>query len=135
MKHKPSLSSLKRKKLPSLAKLKRDLDKAFSRYIRLRACDGCNRGICVTCGSVVDYSAANAGHFIARQHLATRYDERNVHLQCVMCNLYKHGNLINYTLFMQNRYGQEVVDELMRLKRTSVKLSRGDYEELLQKYS
>jgi len=123
------------KRKPSLAKLKRDLDKAFSRFIRLRACDGCNRGVCVTCGAIVDYSEANAGHFIPRQHLAIRYDERNVHLQCVRCNKWMHGNLINYTLYMQNRYGQEVVDELMRLKRTTVKMTRDDYNTLLEKYS
>ena len=121
------------KKKPSLAKLKRDLDKAFSRFIRMR--DSGDKlhsaGVCVTCR---EYHILQAGHFIPRQYLATRWDERNVHGQCAACNCWGHGNLIAYTLFMQNRYGQSVVDELMRLKRTTVKMHRSDYENLLERY-
>jgi len=116
------------KRKPSLASLKRKLDKAFGRYIRER--DVNSR--CVTCGAV---GILQAGHWIPRQHLATRWDERNVHGQCAWCNCWQHGNLIYYTLYMQQRYGQEVVDELMRLKRTTVKMTRSDYETLLEKYS
>ena len=132
MKRKPSLSSLKRKKLPSLAKLKRRLDILFSQWIRKRdqrSADG--YGPCVTCGT---FSKLQASHFIPRQHLAVRWDERNVHGACAYCNCWQHGNLIAYTLYMQNRYGQDVVDELMRLKRTTVKMTRSDYETLLEKY-
>jgi len=83
----------------------------------------------------VDYSETKAGPFTPGQHLTIRYDERNVHFQRVRCNKWMHGNLINSTRFMQQRYGQEVVDELMRLKRTTVKMTRSDYETLLEKYS
>jgi len=123
-----------RKKRP-LSALRRELDKVFSIYIRRRGAtvDGWNR--CVTCGRLQRWQEGHAGHFIKRQHLATRYDPRNVHFQDAYCNTYRGGALIEYTLFMQQTYGQAVVDELMRLKRVTVKLHRADYEEMLRKYS
>lgn len=109
--------------------LRNKLDRVFSAYIRARD------PACVTCGAVKDSAVSHAGHFIARQHMATRYDPRNVHKQCVVCNTYKHGNLIPYTLFMQQRYGQSVVDELMRLKQTTVRYRKADYEAMIAKFS
>jgi len=120
------------KRKPSLAKLKRDLDKAFSRFIRRRdaAVDGI--GICISCGK---WEKLQAGHFIKRQYLALRFDERNVNGQCVRCNHFLHGNDGEYCHALIKRYGQEVVDELMRLKRTTVKMTREDYTRLLERYS
>ena len=132
MKRKPSLSSLKRKKLPSLAKLKRRLDILFSQWIRRRDTVTDGMGVCITCCTV---ARLQAGHFIKRQHLATRWDERNVHGQCPRCNLWLHGNEGEYCNILIKRYGQDVVDELMRLKRTTVKMTRSDYEDLLRKYA
>ena len=80
------------------------------------------------------WQEGHAGHFIKRQHLATRYDPRNCHFQDAFCNTYRGGALIEYTLYMQKRYGQEVVDELMRLKRTTVKYSREQMEEMIESF-
>ena len=52
-----------------------------------------------------------------------------------MDNLYRHGALMEYTLYMQRVYGQPTVDELMRLKRTTVKMTRADYEAMLARFS
>jgi len=121
------------KKKPSLAKLKRKLDKRFSAWIRRRdsATNG-NTGFCVTCEK---WAVLQAGHFIPRQYLATRWLETNVHGQCSACNCWGHGEQAEYYRALVKRYGQEVVDELMRLKRTTVKMHRSDYETLLEKYS
>ena len=123
---------MKKKKLPSLSSLKRKLDKQFSMFIRRRDADDNGMGICVTCGEV---RSLQSGHWIPRQHLAVRWDERNCHGQCAACNCWGHGKLIDYTIFMQSNYGQDVVDELMRLKRTTVKMTRSDYETLIERYS
>lgn len=124
----------KPKKLPALKTLKNKLDVAFSAWVRQRdAVDGI--ATCVTCGRSSPWKEGHAGHFIKRQYTATRYDPRNVHFQDVYCNTYRGGSLIEYTLYMQKRYGQEVVDELMRLKHTTAKLTRSDLESLLARYS
>ena len=120
------------RKKRSLATLKRGLDKVFSLWIRRRDGDTKGYGKCVTCGK---HSLLQASHFIPRQHLSVRWDGRNVHGACAHCNCWLHGNLINYTLFMQKTYGQDVVDELMRLKRTTVKFTRDDYERMIKEFS
>lgn len=126
---------LKMKRKRSLKALKRDLDSAFSRFIRQRDSSGGNQygfyGPCVTCSKV---NKLEAGHFIPRQHLSVRWDARNVHGQCSYCNRWLHGNLLEYTLYMQKTYGQEVIDELRSLKNTTKMVTRSDMEELLEKY-
>lgn len=82
-------------KKPSYKTLKKKLDTVFSRYIRLRDCFKSTGtptyGVCVTCNKTVTYEESNAGHFMDRQHMATRWHEQNVNLQCVSCNKYNQG--------------------------------------------
>ena len=65
---------------------------------------------CVTCGQTVRCDKANGGHFIPRGCLPFRWDEKNVHCQCVSCNLYKNGAYIEYSQWFIKQYGQEVFD-------------------------
>lgn len=123
---------MKKKKLPSLASLRRKLDKVFSAWIRDRDAPSNGYGPCMSCDA---WAKLQAGHWIKRQHLAVRYDVRNVNGQCVRCNHFMHGNDGPYTLAMLNCYGRETVDELLALKHTTVKMTRADYEALIAKYS
>lgn len=123
---------MKRKKLPSLKTLKTKLDKVFSIYIRHRDTESEGMGFCVTCG---EYRKLECGHFVRRQHVAVRWDDRNAAGQCYYCNHRLHGNEAEYYTVLIKRYGQEVVDELMRLKHTTAKLTRSDLEELIKRYS
>lgn len=88
-------------------------------------------GRCVTCGQ---WRKLEAGHFIPRQHLAVRWDERNVHGQCSYENRWQHGAQAEYYLALVRKYGQSVVDELMQAKHRTVKFSRDDLNEMLVKY-
>jgi NinG protein len=123
------------KKKRSLKALKRDLDAAFSKFIRQRDAKADGYVACITCGRISHWKEGHAGHFIKRQYLATRYDPRNCHFQDAYCNTYRGGALVEYTLYMQKRYGQSVVDELLQAKHKTVKMTREDYETLLEKYS
>ncbi len=123
------------KKKRSIKAIKRDLDKAFSRFIRMRDADDSGLVRCVTCGREYHWRDGHAGHFIKRQYLATRYDPRNAHFQDAYCNTYRGGALVEYTLYMIKRYGQEVIDELMKAKHQTVRYTREDWETLLAKYS
>ena len=66
---------------------------------------------CVTCGSVCD---PHAGHFIQGRRHSILFNLTNVHRQCEHCNLHLGGNLIAYTRFMQEKYGNEHIDLLIR---------------------
>lgn len=99
----------KKDKRPTLSQLRLKLDKVFSEYIRRR-----DRGICCTCGVQKEWKLQQAGHYISRSHLSTRYNEINVHCQCISCNVFKSGNMPSYTLFLQRKFGGQIIEELYK---------------------
>lgn len=99
-------------------KVKR-LDEVFSRYIRLRDTHS-GTGQCITCGASIRFETCDAGHYISRRHMATRWNEENVHAQCVECNRYRYGNLQRYRRSLVLMYGAELVAELERRKNLAV---------------
>lgn len=121
----------KQGKRPSLSSLRRKLDQVFSAWIRNRDTTRDGWGHCISCNA---WSRLQAGHWIKRQYLATRFDQRNVNGQCVRCNHFLHGNDGPYTLAMLKKYGHGVVDELMQRKHRTVKLTRDDYLVLLHNF-
>lgn len=125
---------MKRKKLPTLSSLEARLDKAFSRYIRQRDADEGGTVRCVTCGKLMFWMDSHAGHFIKRQHRSVRWDERNVHVQCPAENTFKGGSQDEYAKFIIEKYGIEVFDELMELKHQTVKHTRDDLLQMLEKF-
>ena len=76
-------------KVKTLSKLKKELDKWFSLYIRLRYASVDGIVECWTCGKTQHYKRMHAGHFMSRRHHATRWNEENVQVQCPGCNLFK----------------------------------------------
>jgi len=120
--------------MKSISKLKKELDKWFSLYIRLR--DSENGLIqCFTCGTVKNYkSGMQNGHFQSRSHLATRFCEINCQPQCVGCNMFKQGEQYKFALALDAKYGEGTAEELQYKARQTIKLSRIDYEEKISYY-
>jgi hypothetical protein len=119
----------------TISKLKKELDKWFSLYIRLR--DATDEGLvqCFTCGKVSHYkSGMQNGHFQSRKHLATRWDEENCQVQCVGCNMFKAGEQYKFSVALDGKYGEGKAEELEFLARTIMKLSRIDYEDKISYY-
>ena len=115
---------------PTLKTLRKKLDLVFGAWIRNR--DTVNgKGSCITCGV---FTELEAGHFIPRQHAATRWDERNVWGQCSRCNRWLHGDQAEYYLALVRKLGQEIVDGLMELKKTTKKHTPGELRALIDKY-
>ena len=77
--------------MKTISKLKKDLDKVFSLYIRLRHASKDGIVKCFTCDKTAHYKKMHAGHFMSRKHHATRWNEDNVQVQCVKCNLFGQG--------------------------------------------
>ena len=121
--------------MKTISKLKKDLDKWFSLYIRLR--DATDEGMvqCFTCGKVAHYKdGMQCGHFQSRKHLSTRFDEENCQVQCVKCNVYSWGEQYKFALDLDSKYGEGKAEELQYLARTTVKISRIEYEEKISYY-
>jgi hypothetical protein len=85
-----------------LPKLKKKAQDIFNNYIRLRD-EG--KG-CISCGNPIEH----AGHYYsAGHHPALCFNEVNTNGQCIRCNRYLSGNLINYRIGLVKKYGEQKV--------------------------
>lgn len=117
-----------------LKKLKEKLDRVFSMYIRLR---DSNNGYfrCISCGRILPFDQADCGHYINRQHMATRYSEINCNAQCRKCNRFDEGNMSGYRMGLIKKYGEQQVLLLELQKNTSRKYSEIEYLALIDHYN
>tara|TARA_R100001530_G_scaffold123496_2_gene91443 strand:- start:1444 stop:1848 length:405 start_codon:yes stop_codon:yes gene_type:complete len=122
------------KKEKSLSKLKKEVDKWFSLYIRLKNTLPGGLTICWTCNAVKHYKEMHAGHFQSRRHLATRWDETNVQVQCPRCNLFAQGEQYTFGKLLDVRIGEGTSEELHKKARTKIKFMRFEYKEMIEKY-
>ena len=118
----------------TISKLKKKLDSLFSQYTRLRNADHLGRVKCFTCGVEKHWKEQQAGHFQSRSHHSTRWDEVNVQVQCVKCNMFKQGEQYKFGMYLDQRFGEGTAEELEIRSKTIVKLNRTDYEEAIERY-
>jgi len=118
----------------TVSKLKKELDKWFSLYIRLREANEYGMVQCFTSGRVYHYKKIHAGHFMSRRHLSTRWCETNVQPQSAADNLFGQGEQFKFGLNLDGKYGEGTAEELQYLARTTLKISRIEYEEKISYY-
>jgi len=121
------------KKKPTVRSLKKKLDTIFAEHIRLR--DGINgRGQCITCGEIFPLSELDAGHFRSRKFNSTRYDERNVQLQCHHCNRYNSGEPFQFGLALDKKYGEGTALELIQKSHQLKQWAIPELQDLIKYY-
>lgn len=111
------------------SELKKKAQVVFNKFIRDRDKE-CQ---CISCGA----SVQQAGHFYsAGKHNSMRFNEDNVHGQCIKCNYYEHGNLIKYRIGLVKKIGLSRVERLDYLAsdKSASKNDRFFYLEILEKY-
>ena len=126
------------KKKKTLPKLKFDLQKVFNKFIRLRDLDG-DYFTCIACSETKPKEVINAGHFYAvKGYDSMRFNEDNVHSECVGCNCFNESHLIGYAINLKNKIGEERLNELHRLasdyKKNGYKWQRFEIEEMIIYY-
>lgn len=105
----------KKTKTPSVAKLKKEADACFSKYIRFRDGKLTENGWwaqCITCDRWYPYKQIQAGHFQSRRFNNTRFDEQNVNAQCSGCNVFNHGEQYKYGKAVDLKYGDGTAEAL-----------------------
>jgi len=122
-----------------LAKAKEKAWKAFSMFIRRRDClleNGFRTDYakCCTCDTVQHWRSLQAGHFIDGRKNSTLFDERACHAQCCKCNMFNSGNKVQYFLFMEQKYGREVIDQLLRQNNETRKYTVDDFNQITAQY-
>lgn len=112
---------------PTAASAKSRAWKAFAEYIRTRD------KICITCSG----KTTESGHFLHTTDKASNpnlggnqiwFNEKNVNGQEGACNRYKSGNLAEYAVKIEEKWGEGTIKELYKLRNTPRKWT---IEELL----
>ena len=124
---------MKTKSTDTVRNWKAKLDILFAHYIKKR--DSINgRGQCVTCGEIFSVGDLDAGHFRSRKHSSTRYDERNVALQCKKCNRFSSGEQWEFGKYLDDKYGDGTALELTRKSHEIKKFTVSELKDLYSFY-
>ncbi len=121
-------------KKPTRKKIVKDLDEAFSIYIRLRGADSEGYNTCYTCGIQKHYKQLQAGHFQTRMKYSIRWNEINVQPQCRRCNITNGGQQYIYGLKLDQDFGPGTADRLVYMGNQLVKYSNAELLEMTHKY-
>lgn len=106
------------------------LQTLFNTYIRLRD----RNQSCISCGGKLG-DKYDAGHYFScGAYPNLRFNEDNVHAQCVRCNQHLHGNIAEYAKGLTLRIGQDRFDSLYEQRKLSTKLSIPEIAELIMFY-
>lgn len=124
--------SQKRKKktkiVASLPELKSQLQRLVNKYCKLRdikdGCISCDKG-----------QSEQGGHFWPMgSKSALRYNEWNINGQCVSCNKFKHGNLLEYRERLVKKIGEDKVKWLDAHRNDYRKWTRDELEQMIVEY-
>jgi len=121
-------------KLKSTAKLKKELDAIFSKFVRFRDANQDGYGKCYTCGKLDFYKNAHCGHWIPRNILITRWNENNCRWQCIGCNLYGNGKFLDFEDHLIKDLGIDIVTKLKQSRFQIFKIDRIWYNEKIEYY-
>ena len=111
-------------------KLTKDLDIAYSQYVRRKASDNKGECICFTCGKKESWKKMDCGHFVPRANMYLRWDLRNLRPQCINCNRLNYGELGIYEKNLEKETNGSVSDLLADSKRFC-RVSERDIAEML----
>lgn len=114
--------------------LEKKLDEVFSLWVRVSNAKN-GKCKCVTCGRIDNYKYMDAGHFVDRANMCTRFDELNVWPQCRTCNRLNGGEKKKFREFLEKKYGKTVVTELERAGRSVCKMYDPWFREAIKDYT
>lgn len=120
------------RKTKSLSSVKKRADRVFSELVRRSAINEFGWIFCVTCDTPNSLENMDAGHFVSRKFNATKYDKRNVHPQCRVCNRWEEGKKYEYGKFLVEKYGEGIIDELNQLAHSKKRFTIEELEEMIK---
>lgn len=122
--------NLLKEELMTTSDWKLKLQKIFNEFIRIRDAE---KG-CISCGTPLNNRKFDAGHFYASTYEGLRYNEMNVHGQCVPCNRNKHGNIHEYRKRITDRITPKDLIWLDENRHTPLRLKVYEIKELITEY-
>ena len=124
---KPAKRSKRASKAPSISKLMKIADAAFSARVRRIGAweqDGELWNKCFTGGYVAPVKKLHCGHYLSRFYKAARWDFDNARPQSMMDNLWKRGDPITFRQNLIKEIGEARVLAVEAKRNVSFKLTR-----------
>lgn len=119
-----------KEKLETVQSLTKKAQTYFNSYIRARD----KHKTCVSCDKSLG-SKFDAGHYYSAGGFGSvRFNELNVHGQCVYCNQHLHANLLNYQIGIEQRIGGEALIELNEQAHQVRKYTREELRDIIEIY-
>ncbi len=105
------------------------LQQLINRYVRQR--DG---NFCISCNKQVS-GKIDAGHmFSVGNYPSVRFDLRNISSQCIKCNQYNGGSLLEYRKHLIEKIGIEEFEDLERLAHQNRQFTVNEIKEMIETY-
>ena len=123
------------KKKTERQKLIKLLDDLFSKFIRIRDSDEEGYGKCITCGKVARWKTMDCGHYQKRQHMATRWEEKNCAIQCKPCNGFEQGKDEVFGVEIDKKWGKGTSEMLKIKAHNTTKYDEFALRELIKQYA
>lgn len=118
-------------KKPTRSKLVKKLDTVFSQYVRLSNSNSRGFCKCITCGREYHWKKIQAGHFMSRKHMSTRWQLNNVKPQCYGCNCMQQGRQFEFS----KQLGKKISNEMYEKSRVITKFTIDELQEMISHYS
>jgi len=123
------------KKKSLVKKVKKQAWELFSKYTRLKNADEFGMVVCVTCGVRKHWKEMQAGHFLPGRHNTILFSEEQVNPQCYHCNIGLKGNWPEYIKWMNEKYGEERVKEMIYKTKEVKQFKAFELIEIKEKYA
>lgn len=117
-----------------MKQLVKKLDRIFSQYIRLRDRVSGDYVSCITCGKLYHWKEVDAGHFVPRDRMSVRFNEKNVNGQCRHCNRFRSGEQYAHGKAIDRKHGEGIAEWLEFEGRKVRKYSSWELEQLIKHY-
>ncbi len=108
--------------------------RVFSQYVRKSHADKDGYCRCVTCGDRKHWKEMDCGHFITRNHKATKFDEQNCAPQCPKCNRFLGGRQYEFGLWIDQKYGKGTSERILARSRQVHKMAQFEIDALTKHY-
>jgi hypothetical protein len=89
---------------------------------------------CYTCDVVKPIKEIDAGHYVKRSYMLTRWDLDNIRPQCVGCNRFRDGNQDEFIARLNLEKGRDMAVELNKKKHTLKQWKISELEEMELKF-
>jgi len=105
------------------------LQQLVNRYVRQR--DG---NFCISCNKPFN-GKCDAGHmFSVGNYPSVRFDLRNINSQCIRCNQYNGGSLLEYRKYLIDKIGLEEFEDLERKAHQNRQFDIVELKEMIEEY-